>query len=137
MYSKGNVTYADAYKYLRKRDARVIALQTAEDAAGYVEEEMARPLEVSVENGAVKFGGWFVVRPPTLGHGDVKRAVIKMRYSYDDQMAIILNRDSSEDAAALYDRMQEWRAFAGEIARLVDAAGAPQAAMVAPGAPIV
>jgi hypothetical protein len=39
------------------------------------------------------------------------------RYSNDDQMALILNNGKSEQDTLLYNKMQEWREWAGVIAR--------------------
>ncbi|WP_305277879.1 hypothetical protein [uncultured Duncaniella sp.] len=117
MYSKGEMTYAEAYCYLRRRDAKVVTMQVrTQEADLYEEVAMKRPLQVRREGDAVKFGGWFVVRPPSMSYADVKTAVIKLRYSYDDQMAIVLNRENGGEDAGLYERMQAWREFAAEVA---------------------
>jgi hypothetical protein len=39
-----------------------------------------------------------------------------MRYSNDDQIAIILNKDESEKDKISYNRMQMWRRFADDLA---------------------
>ena len=58
----------------------------------------------------------FAVRPGKLTGSAVKASVIKSRYSNDEQIAIMLNRERSEKDALLYGKMQEWREFAAEIA---------------------
>lgn len=52
-------------------------------------------------------------------YGDYKRDIIKKRYSNDDQIAIILNKDDSEEDAIRYERMMEWRVFASEFAKRI------------------
>ena len=44
--------------------------------------------------------------------------MIKLRYSNDDQLALMLNKDNSEEDKMYYDKMQEWREFSGHIAKL-------------------
>ena len=45
--------------------------------------------------------------------------MIKLRYSNDDQLALILNKDNSEEDTELYNKMQEWREWSGTFAKLV------------------
>ena len=49
----------------------------------------------------------------------IKTKIIKMKYSNDDQIAIILNKDNSAEDLELYNKMQNWRDWAGEFAREV------------------
>ena len=118
MFRKGNTTYSEAYGYLRHKRFNMVTLQTREPAADFTEETFVQPLEVAVDGRTVRFGGYFMVRVRSLDYASVKTAVIKMRYSNDDQMAIVLNKDNGEEDALLYERMQEWREFAAEVARL-------------------
>ena len=37
----------------------------------------------------------------------------------DDQIALMLNKDNSEEDAMLYDKMQEWREWSGRFAKEV------------------
>jgi hypothetical protein len=49
-----------------------------------------------------------------------KTKIINQRYSNDDQIAIMLNKDSGEESDILrYDKMQEWRDWAGRLARKI------------------
>ncbi len=117
MFTKGGKTYADAYKYLRNVSKGYLALTTTEAAEDFQEESMALPLEVRVENGSVMYGGWFVLRPEKLDYTSIKTALIKARYTNDDQIAIVLNQDDSEEDSWLYEEMQRWRDFASEVAK--------------------
>ena len=45
--------------------------------------------------------------------------MIKLRYSNDDQLALMLNKDNSEEDTELYDKMQEWREWSGRFAKEV------------------
>ena len=117
MFTKGNTTYSEAFGYLRHRRFNMVTLQTKDSTEDYNEEAFSLPLNVVTEGKTVTFGGYFIVQPKSLSYGDIKTAIIKMRYSNDDQMALILNKESSEEDALLYSKMQEWREFAAEVAR--------------------
>jgi hypothetical protein len=52
-------------------------------------------------------------------YSDYKKDIIKKRYSNDDQIAIILNKDDSEEDQMRYQKMMEWREFASFFAKKV------------------
>lgn len=53
-------------------------------------------------------------------YGDYKKAIIQKKYSNDDQIAIILNKDSGEEADLIaYNKMQEWRDWASIVAKKI------------------
>ncbi len=120
MFTKGNTVYAEAYKYLRSKAVNMVALQTKGSPDDFTEENFSLPLKVSVESKTVKFGPYFMVRVKALDYATIKTAIIKLRYSNDDQMALILNKDSSPEDALLYAKMQAWRDFAADVARLAE-----------------
>ncbi|MBD5339399.1 MAG: hypothetical protein HDR98_09835 [Bacteroides sp.] len=126
MYTENGMTYASAYCYLKRRDMNVVALRVAADVAGdYEEGSMERPIRLNVGKDTVTVNGWFAFRlPKKRDYAEVKMAVIRMRYSNDDQLAIILNKDRTAADAAMFLEMQKWREFAAEIAA---AATAPAA----------
>lgn len=121
MYVKDNTLYADPYSYLKLRNAPVVAMampltETSED--DYEEIPFSSPLDVCVDGNTVYWGKrLFLVRVKSLKYADIKTAVIKSRYSDDDQMALLLNRDKGPDRELLYQKMQQWRSFAADIAR--------------------
>lgn len=53
-------------------------------------------------------------------YATVKTEMVKKRYSNDDQIAIMLNVQLSEEDKMYYDKMQEWREFSGYIAKSID-----------------
>lgn len=124
MFTKGNIIYSDAFKYLKYKNKPIVCLKASLDNGDteddFIEVDMSDPLDVSVSDGTIFFQKkLFLIKPKDLSYGTVKTAIIKMRYSDDDQMALILNREKSEEGAKLYDKMQEWRDFAADIARNV------------------
>lgn len=51
-------------------------------------------------------------------YADAKAAVVKVYYSYDDQIALMLNYEEYPDRyAEAYQEMQQWREVAGEVAK--------------------
>lgn len=80
-------------------------------------------LDVRVHNGMVSWGGGkFCNRPKVMTYAGIKTSIIKSRYSDDDQIALMLNRERSAEDAALYDEMQRWRDFAAAAAKAVTTA---------------
>lgn len=117
MFTKGNITYADVYKYLRHKTKNIVTLQTKDFSDNYIEEDMKLPISIKVNHKNINFGEWFMIRPKSMSYADIKVALIKMRYSNDDQMALMLNKDDSEEGLMYYNKMQEWREFASNIAK--------------------
>lgn len=52
-------------------------------------------------------------------YADLKTKIIKWRYSNDDQIAILINKNDSEDDAIKYERMQAWREYAARLAKAI------------------
>lgn len=119
MYKQKNKVYSDAGKYLKCGNR--VAYEFDETTSDVVE-------VVDSVDGFVKVGGmvtWSdgfraikVVENGT--YDDYKTRIVKARYSYDDQIAIMLNKDSGDEEDALaYERMQEWREYAGKVAKKI------------------
>ena len=121
MFTKGTMLYADAFKYLKHKKGNILALSTTGSADNYEEFLMNDPLDVEISGKMVFWNNRkFATRPATLTKEGVKTSIIKSRYSNDDQLAIILNKDNDETAAMYFQKMQEWREFAGFIARSIN-----------------
>ena len=50
-------------------------------------------------------------------YDSIKSRLIKLRYSNDDQIALILNKDKSDEDLEYFNKMQEWRTWAGDVAK--------------------
>lgn len=63
--------------------------------------------------------------PDGFSYADAKAAVVKTRYSYDDQIALMLNYERQPGTYGMdYEEMQYWRDIATEVAqRLVEEEG--------------
>lgn len=56
---------------------------------------------------------------PNLTYEQLKAKYVKRLFSNDDQIAIMLNKERSEEDAELFDKMQEWRDWCGILAKKV------------------
>lgn len=119
MFVKGDKIFADRGCYLKHKQLPIIGLTVNGNPDDYEEVVMLDGLNAEVEDGKVFiYDRKFVVLPDSISYTDIKKRVIKSRYSEDDQIAIILNKDLSEEDAMYFQKMQEWREFASEVARL-------------------
>ena len=116
MFEKDGILFADAFKYLRHKRRSEVALQLRGSEEDFIEVDI-EPLNVEIKGDMIGFGIWFVVKPDSFEYGDIKKAVIQMRYNNDSQLALMLNRDNSEEAHMYFEKMQEWRRFATAVAK--------------------
>lgn len=126
MYKKGNVVYADAYKYLVHKSKGIIAFALSGDESEFEEKKFPMPIKIIDEGN----GFYSIQDVPKVkfyfsksDYATVKTEMIKKRYSNDDQIAIMLNAQLSEEDKLYYDKMQEWREFSGHIAKLINEKG--------------
>lgn len=52
-------------------------------------------------------------------YADAKKFVVSKRYTNDDQIAIMLNKDEDEESALAFQKMQEWREWASILAKKI------------------
>lgn len=118
MYVKGNTVYADAYKYLKHKERNIVALSIKGNPDDYEEVSMDMSLEVKVNGNMISWNkGMFMKNVSGLSYEGIKSTIIKSRYSYDDQIAIMLNKDESEEKRMYFDKMQQWREFAAGLTK--------------------
>ena len=111
MYKVRNIVYADAGKVIKSATFK-----------GYQHEgnlEDFEELPIDLNSGSIHDGLiWFdniVMQLRKLDYVGWKTYIVKLRYSNDDQIAIILNKDNSEEDTIRYNKMQEWREWAGQL----------------------
>ena len=122
MYKKRNVVYADAYKYLIHKSKGIIAFAQSGNESEFEEKELPTPIKIIDEGG----GFYSIQDVPKVkfyfsksDYVTVKTEMIKKQNSNDDQIAIMLNAQLSEEDKLYYNKMQEWREFSGHIAKLI------------------
>lgn len=129
MFVKDGILYSEAFKYLYHPQMNAVAFQYAE-SDGWEERDLPSDFDVElqedIEDGkVVGHRAFFCNRlfvatlPAELSYGAVKTAIIQKRYSMSDQMALMLNKDDSEEKMMLFQKMQMWRDFAATFARKV------------------
>ena len=119
MFVKGDKIFADRGCYLKHKQLPIIGLTINGNPDEYAEVVMVDSLDAVVDgNKVLIYNRKFAVLPDSISYADIKKRVIKSRYTDDDQIAIILNKDESEEDAMYFQKMQEWREFASEVARL-------------------
>lgn len=120
MFAKGNKVYAEVGNYLRHKTKSVIGFTIVGGIEDFDECPLNNPLDIVLEQDKFFFNNrMFVCRPETMDYAGIKTKMITSRYSNDDQMALILNNGASEEDTDLFNKMQEWRSFAGDVAKTV------------------
>ena len=117
MYIKNNVVYADAGNILISKTA--IGYSLIADMAN-IQEQQVNLQDMKLEGEFLKYSDGLIVQGyKNLNYAGWKADIIKWRYTIDDQMAIILNKDESAETLLEYNRMQEWRDWAGALANKI------------------
>lgn len=117
MYIDNNKVYSDAGKYLICGSAVGFHFKAYDSVT---------ELEINIDdlhivgNRALYNNDQFTqIINPKYTYGDYKSAIIKKRYSNDDQIAIILNADDSTEDKVKFQRMNSWRDFAAKLAHKI------------------
>lgn len=115
MYKIRNIVYADTGKVIKS------ATYQGYQCEGNLED--FEELTIDLNSGSIHDGLiWFdnaVMQLRKLDYVGWKTHIVKIRYSNDDQIAIILNKDNSEEDLLRYNKMQEWRVWAGQLANKI------------------
>lgn len=120
MFTKGNKVYAEVGNYLRHKTKRTIGLAIVGNIEDFEEMPLNEPLDIVVEKDMFFFNNrMFACKPEEMSYAGIKTRLITSRYSNDDQMALILNHGKSDEDTEFFDKMQAWRDWAGEVAKIV------------------
>ena len=123
MFTKNDIIYAEPYKYLQHKTRNIRGLNVRTDNFSiddFDEVSFDIPMQVELEDGVIHWQNRkFAKKINDMSYAGIKTAIVKSRYSPDDQIAILCNKDKSEEDALLYERMQKWRDFASDIANAV------------------
>ena len=114
MFIKNNVVYADAGNILISKTA--IGYSLIDDISN-IQEQLINLQDMKLEGDFLKYSDGLIVQMyKDLDYAGWKANIIQWRYTTDDQIAIILNKDESAEKLLEYNRMQEWRDWAGTLA---------------------
>lgn len=118
MYIIGNKTYADAGYYLKRGSSIAYSMTTSNDI-----HEIPVTLDDMHQIGEVILWSNDKLAQSVINRGtyaDYKKAIIQKKYSNDDQIAIILNKDTENETDIMaYNKMQEWREWATLVAHKI------------------
>lgn len=116
MYEYNNNIYAEAGSILQ--GTKAIGMSLPNTLAPFTE----RPIDLTNLTIDGKYLYFDIFKWKHNGihtYAEAKRFVVGKRYSNDDQIAIILNKDDSEEDALAYAKMQEWREWASLVAHKI------------------
>lgn len=118
MYKIGNKVYSNPGYYLKGKNK--IGYQFVGDESDFTE-EVVKIDDVVRVGSIIKFNNGLsrLYVNPNITYGELKSKFIKMRYDYDDQIAIILNKDKSDEDMLKFTRMQEWREWCATLAHVI------------------
>lgn len=117
MFTDKNITYSEPGCYLKYKNK--IAFQFPESDG--IEEYNIRISDLCVMGNIAYYNGGTLAQRinKSWDYADYKKDIIKKRYSNDDQIAIILNKEDSEEDLIRYERMMRWREFASRLAKAI------------------
>ncbi len=75
--------------------------------------------DIRIDGELVFYDGIVQILPNKIDYASLKKDMVKRRYSVDDQIAIILNKDESDEDMLKYEKMQEWREWSARVATAV------------------
>lgn len=115
MYIDRGVIYSEPYKYLICNNVVSYSFPEGSDVT---------ELDVNMDD-MKKYGQLVCYNNGKLAelvfdsadYGTYKSAIIKKRYSNDDQIAIMLNKEDSDEDLLRYERMMKWREFAASLSK--------------------
>ena len=115
MFKYKNIVYATPGKYLIGNHK--VGYQFPGELSDFEEKDVDIKV-VKKGNRYLYNNGLFGVRiTKEMSYGDIKATLIKIRYSNDDQIAIVINKDDSEEDNLKFQQMQEWRTWCAKLAK--------------------
>ena len=119
MYIQKDTIYSDPYKYLVNEDKNMIAYSAPANEKGWIEVEMETPIRFKkVDNLYTWENDHLAVFVEKLDYNAIKTLFVKQRYTNDDQIAIMINKDSDDpEDVDTYKRMQAWRDYAAHMSK--------------------
>ncbi len=116
MYILKNNTHAEAGCILSGEKAKGFSVPTSYGSFTESEIDLSN---LSISGNILSFDiiKWQI--PNIRSYADAKKFVVGKRYSNDDQIAIMLNKDESDEGKLAYNKMQEWREWASVVAHKI------------------
>lgn len=121
MYIDKGYIYSDAGKILVSGNFIGYSVKADSSLADTVTEENVILDDIVLDGDFIRYNNGRIIQSyiKDITYGEWKTKIIKWRYSNDDQIAILINKDDSEEDIIKYNRMQEWREYAAKLARKI------------------
>ena len=119
MYKIGNKTYADAGYHLKRGGSVAYFF---EDNGQEIQEVKTDLEDMHATDSIILWSANKIAQKIIKNgdYGDYKKAIVQKKYSNDDQIAIMLNKDRGlEEYLFAYQKMQEWREWASTVAKKI------------------
>lgn len=117
MFIKKDTVYAEIGNYLKHNTLNMVGMSLKGSIKDFIELPLNNPLDLSRDDNFVYFqNGLFRWSPPEWDKDSIKTYLVKIRYSLDDQIALLLNKDVDKERMEAYNKMLEWRTFASKMA---------------------
>lgn len=117
MYQVKNKVYADAGYLLKYKNKTAYNFK---DIDPKDISEIKISLDDMIRSGNfILYSGNMKEHISCISYEDWKTKIIKKQFTNDDQIAIILNKDDSDEDLILFNKMQEWRAWASIVAKKI------------------
>ena len=111
----GKKLYADAGHYLKTEGGMCKFSFLYSDKVKYEELPIQEPV-IKEGQGLYKFGPFHVKFT-----NNMKKTLVNKIFSNDDQIAIMLNKDNSDDDLKIYNLMQDWREYFSKLIKEMEA----------------
>lgn len=118
MYQIKNKIYADAGYVLKYKNK--VAFNFRDVDIKNVSEIVINLEDMFVKNNLIIYSNGLLREIKSCKtYDEWKSKFVHKQFSNDDQIAIMLNKDDSEEDRLLYNKMQEWRRWSGELAKKI------------------
>lgn len=121
MFTHKGIIYADAGKILASNKFVGYSIKEDSHLKYDIKEEDINLDDMILDGDYIRYSNNRILQANRIGYdySDWKTYIIHWRYSNDDQLAILLNKDESEEDKERYNKMQEWREYASKLARKI------------------
>lgn len=116
MFKIKDIVYADAGYILLGSNKK--GYQFEGELSEFKEKKISLD-DIRIDGELVFYDGIVQMLPNKIDYASLKKDMVKRRYSIDDQIAIILNKDESDEDRLRYDKMQEWREWSAIVAKKI------------------
>lgn len=118
MFSTKGITYSEAGYLLQNKTTKQVCFQE-EGMPEEFDEIVIDLADIQIVGGIALISNGLIADIISNEYDTIKTNWVKKRYSNDDQISIMLNHGRSEEHTLIYEKMQEWRSFASQVARSI------------------